>query len=186
MTPEFVAFPKLARLRRNITITEKIDGTNAAIGIGEDGSVWAQSRKRLITPGDDNFGFARWVTEHADELLGLGEGLHFGEWWGSGIGRRYGLDEKRFSLFNTSRWTNAEDRPACCHVVPVLAQHTFSGDVVENAMVALREHGSVAVPGFMRPEGVVVFHHHANVMFKATLEGDEMSKGEALARGLAA
>jgi hypothetical protein len=79
-----------------------------------------RSRSRWITPDDDNFGFAAWVEANRDELLTLGPGRHFGEWWGSGIQRGYGLPkgEKRFSLFNVSRW--GESRPACCHVVPVL------------------------------------------------------------------
>lgn len=103
----FEPFPKLARLNRTIYVTEKLDGTNAAIGIHEDGTIYAQSRKRLIRVGDDNAGFAAWVDENKDQLSAtLGPGLHFGEWWGSGIQRGYGLPkgEKRFSLFNTGRW----------------------------------------------------------------------------------
>jgi hypothetical protein len=115
---EFVPFPKMARLSREIIITEKLDGTNAQVFIGEDGLIRAGSRTRWITPEDDNYGFARWVHNHADELRGLGPGRHFGEWWGQGIQRNYSLTEKRFSLFNVSRW--GEERPACCHVVPVL------------------------------------------------------------------
>ncbi len=118
-----------------MVITEKIDGSNAAIGIVElteteyvEGAfppalfahyqdddrffgLYAQSRSRLITPGKstDNYTFAQWVLEHADSLVrDLGVGLHFGEWWGSGINRGYGLPkgEKRFSLFNTSRYAD--------------------------------------------------------------------------------
>jgi hypothetical protein len=64
--------------------------------------------------------------EHRDDLLTLGPGRHFGEWWGAGIQRRYGLTEKRFSLFNVTRW--GEARPACCHVVPTLYRGPFSDD----------------------------------------------------------
>lgn len=32
-------------------------------------------------------------------------------------------------------------------------------------------------PGFKKPEGVVIFHAQANVMFKKTIEGDEAGKG---------
>ena len=119
--PEFVPFPKIPRLFRPFVVTEKIDGTNASIHVLEDGQVLAASRTRWITPEADNFGFARWVHEHEEELrVGLGIGSHFGEWWGSGIQRGYGLKEKRFSLFNTARWSDPAVRPACCHVVPVL------------------------------------------------------------------
>lgn len=73
---QFVPFPKIPRLKRGCVITEKIDGTNAQVVVGEDGSV---------------LGFARWVAEHAD---GLREP------------RGYGLHERRFSLFNAGRWSS--------------------------------------------------------------------------------
>ena len=57
----------------------------------------------------------------------LGVGQHFGEWWGFGIQRGYGLHERRFSLFNTGRWSDPAVRPACCGVVPVLADGDFTG-----------------------------------------------------------
>lgn len=174
--PEFKPFPKIARLSRDVLITEKIDGTNASVWVGEDGAVMAGSRSNWITPKADNFGFAAWVAENSSELLKLGPGLHFGEWWGAGIQRRYGLSERRFSLFNTTRWGNAADRPACCHVVPVLYSGLFDTAAVEEAIARLRREGSVAAPGFMRPEGVVVFHVAGNVGFKKTLERDEEPK----------
>ena len=97
--PPFVAFDKIPRLRRNVIVSEKIDGTNAIVWIGEDfTTIRAGSRSRWITPEDDNYGFARWVAANRDELLKLGPGYHYGEWWGAGIQRRYGLDHKRFSL----------------------------------------------------------------------------------------
>ena len=92
---EFVEFAKMARLNREVIVTEKIDGTNACVGISEDGRIFAGSRSRWITPQDDNFGFAAWVQAHRDQLLTLGPGRHFGEWWGAGIQRRYGQAEKR-------------------------------------------------------------------------------------------
>jgi hypothetical protein len=169
---DFVGFPKIHRLSRPMIVTEKIDGTNAQIVIDEEGVVRAGSRKRWIVPGDDNFGFARWVAEHEEELReGLGVGQHFGEWWGQGIQRGYGLTEKRFSLFNVSRW--GEERPACCHVVPVLVEAPFSVDVVNVALETLLAQGSFAAPGFMDPEGVVVFHAASNTLFKKTLHNDE-------------
>lgn len=175
-SPEFSEFPKMARLRREILVTEKIDGTNGQVFVGEDGSVRAGSRSQWIGPDGDNFGFAAWVRDHADELRELGPGRHFGEWWGSGIQRGYGLQkgEKRFSLFNVARW--GDQRPACCHVVPVLYRGLFDTAVVEQALDLLRDGGSRAAPGFMRPEGIVVFHIAGNVGFKQTLEKDEEPK----------
>ncbi len=66
---EFQDFPKMARLTREVIVTEKIDGTNAQVFIAEDGTLLAGSRTRWITPADDNFGFAAWVEAHHAELL---------------------------------------------------------------------------------------------------------------------
>jgi hypothetical protein len=172
---EFESFPKMPRLNREIIITEKIDGTNAQIHITEDGQFLVGSRNKYITPENDNAGFARWAYENKDELMKLGYGRHFGEWWGAGIQRRYGLTEKRFSLFNTSRW-NAENLPACCSVVPVLYSGEFSSGVVDDCLVRLSLSGSAAAPGFMDPEGVVVYMPQAGKLFKVTL-GDDGHKG---------
>lgn len=188
---EFEEFPKIPRLHRTCVVTEKIDGTNAQIIIGDDGSIRAASRTRLITPLNDNHGFAKWVEAHAEELIaGLGPGRHFGEWWGAGIQRRYGIAEKRFSLFNVGRWrasiacveyerhaAKAAPPPACCHVVPVLAVGMFP-ICIDAAMERLRAEGSIAAPGFGNPEGVVVFHEASGALFKRTLEGDEVPKGQ--------
>ena len=190
---EFLPFPKIGRLRRNIVVTEKIDGTNAAVrivplgianpegtpytAIVDDWVVYAQSRSQFITPGKmtDNYGFAAWVEENAPDLINLGEGSHFGEWWGAGIQRKYGQDRKRFSLFNATRW--ATERPACCDVVPVLYGGIWEQAAIENCIATLRESGSVAAPGFMRPEGVIVYHPPTKTLFKQTLEKDEEPKG---------
>lgn len=196
--PEFHEFPKMPRLSRECIITEKLDGTNAQILITEEKLIFAGSRNRWITPADDNFGFAAWCLKNADELIaGLGTGRHFGEWLGSGIQRGYGLKngEKRFSLFNASRWCavgstplrmpSADPRvekvqdiaPACCGVVPVLYRGEFHSDMVTACIEDMRIRGSYAAPGFMRPEGVVCYHIAAGVGFKKTLEKDSEPKG---------
>lgn len=172
---EFVEFPKMPRLSREIVVTEKIDGTNAQVHITEDGRILAGSRTRWITPEADNFGFAAWVEANKADLLTLGPGSHFGEWWGAGIQRRYGLSEKRFSLFNVDRW--GEIRPACCSVVPVLYRGIFCTRKIDDQLDSLMRCGSVAAPGFMKPEGVVVYHIAGRLGFKKTIEKDEVPKG---------
>jgi len=201
---EFQMFPKIARYSREVIVTEKIDGTNACIFIGEDGEFLTGSRTRWITPEADNYGFSKWAHEHKAELLTLGPGRHFGEWWGSGCQRGYGLanGEKRFSLFNVSRWClygqppqqipMADPRivkmqdilPPCVGLVPVLWRGRFDDLDLEAVLADLRENGSRAAPGFMRPEGVVVFHVAGCVGFKKTLENDGEPKSRiANARG---
>lgn len=194
---DFEPFPKIGRLSRNCTITEKIDGTNAqiyitpastpatlAIGafrnaVGEDFLIFAGSRTRWITPEDDNFGFAGWVGRNVEELSKLGPGRHFGEWWGAGIQRKYGLTEKRFSLFNVHRWSDTwgkGNRPACCGVVPTLYEGLFTETAAQITLMDLRHNGSYATKGFMNPEGIVIFHHGVKQYFKKTLEKDEEPK----------
>jgi len=218
-TPElFAEFPKMARFARECIITEKIDGTNGQVFIYDPaenieaiegftsaadatGKVWnimAGSRTRWITPANDNHGFARWAWDNAESLVRLGPGRHFGEWWGSGIQRGYGLTkgEKRFSLFNVQRWclhgqepqriATADPRiekyqdvlPPCCGLVPLLARGNFEGIslMAESCLCSLRDDGSVASPGFMKPEGIVIFHTAGNVGFKRTLEKDDLPK----------
>lgn len=181
-TPDipFVTFPKIARYSREVIVTEKIDGTNAQILISDDGqTLFAGSRSRWITPGKttDNFGFAAWVEANRDELLKLGPGTHYGEWWGSGIQRGYGLKEKRFSLFNVSRWSDPATRPACVGVVPELWRGPMDDLDVKVLIHDLNETGSRAAPGFMKPEGLVVFHAHSGLLLKKTCENDERPKG---------
>ena len=137
----------------------------------------AVSRTKWITPSDDNAGFAKYVLANSDELFKLGEGHHFGEWWGQGIQRNYGLKEKKFSLFNVSRW-NPENLPSCCNVVPILATGSFNdiNQSVNNCIDILREQGSFAAKGFMKPEGIVIYHIAGNVGFKKTLEKDDTPK----------
>lgn len=159
----------------------------------------AGSRTRWIRPkapgekGDpDNYGFAAWVKANASELVKLGPGRHFGEWFGSGINRAYGLvnGDRRFALFNVSRWipaTEASEQGVlnketgeviyCCRVVPTLAVGDFRSAIVTEAITMLAIRGSSAQPGFMSPEGIVIFHCAAQIGFKKTLLNDESPKG---------
>lgn len=195
---EFEEFQKIARLKRECMISEKIDGTNAQIQIvplaldgvdltgdwkrlvvaqNETHAMFAGSRSRYITPTDDNFGFAKWVKANADALWTLGDGRHYGEWWGLGIQRGYGQTEKRFSLFNAWRWNDGNpSRPLCVGVVPNLYSGPFSTDVTTAQLHRLSVTGSVAAPGFLKPEGIVIYLSAARTYFKQTLEKDDEPK----------
>lgn len=192
MSVLFKEYPKTARLNREIVVTEKIDGTNAGIQIvpdfesddlpgyelaRKDGfALFAQSRSKLIKPGEDNHGFAGWVQGNADALFALGPGTHFGEWWGAGINKRYPGAPKKFSLFNTARWSDPATRPAIVDVVPVLYQGPFAEAAIVWELGLLRSNGSRVWPG-AKAEGVCVFHTAANIVFKVTCEKDETWKG---------
>lgn len=145
----------------------------------DDRQVFAGSRNRWITTDNDNMGFAKWVKANEATLRQLGPGIHYGEWWGPGIQKRYGEAVKgqprRFSLFNVHRW--GETRPACCDVVPTLYIGPFSEAAIHATLETLRLNGSVAAPGCMNPEGIIVFHSASSQLYKVTLENDESPKG---------
>ncbi len=189
----FEKFRSISRLNKEVIVTEKIDGTNAQVHIVDEEEafvlsdetvpyliarnkdrglfMFAGSRQRYITPDKDNFGFAQWVEDNADELFKFGPGRHYGEWWGQGIQRTYDLDEKRFSMFNP-KWM--DQGPSCVHTVPVLeGLLTIDAEAIEGAMRGLKIAGSVAAPGFKNPEGVVVYHTASNTLYKQTFDFDE-------------
>lgn len=152
--PEFKGFHKISRYSRECIITEKIDGTNGLIYIDENNNIYAGSKNRWLwgsTQSEihtDNNGFAKWVKENQEELLKLGKGYHYGEFWGKGIQRNYGLKEKRFSLFNVNKWSDENVRPKCCHVVSIIYNNTiFTTENIEKALNYLKEVGSLAVAG---------------------------------------
>lgn len=215
---KFESFNKIPRLSRDITITEKLDGTNAQVFIydsnddilwpnqdidtivtkqfiqdyalyGKEGIyIFAGSRNRWLTIHKDNYGFANWVQKNAEDLLNLGVGRHYGEWYGKGIQRGYGLNEKRFALFNVGKWANRNEVwevfdprnecPDCCEVVPVLYQGIFDTQQIFEAITMLKWKGSRAVPNFMDPEGIVIYHSASGKMFKKTILNDEKPKGQ--------
>lgn len=204
---EFVAWPTTSRLFRDVVVTEKIDGTNSAIHISAAGDVmpegsksvhvdgrWyvvsTQSRKRIITPGKttDNYGFAGWVYDHAAELVRLlGEGVHFGEWWGQGIQRRYDMQEKVFSLFNTERYEHLNHDDGAVfggsriNTVPILYAGVFSEIAIRECLMDLKEFGSAAAPGFKNPEGICIYHTQTRGVMKVTLDNQDAGKWEAVA-----
>lgn len=192
---EFQGMPKIGRWNRETIVSEKIDGTSGLVFIPDllsdienepeffGAPFLVGSRNRWITPSLDNHGFARWCEEHKDDLLTLGPGKHFGEWFGAGIQRGYGLKDKRFSLFNVLRW--GEDRdlkkyplppPSCCSVVPLLWRGPIRELNVDFLCQVLRDRGSYAVEGYMNPEGIVIFHTATGTLAKVTLENDDTPK----------
>jgi hypothetical protein len=230
---EFEAWPKTERLSNiTITVTEKINGSNAAVIIkpitqeeydqeqltwkvddfdpssgarlvphhwltmvaGADDQnhfvVGAQSRKRLIWPGNDNFAFAGWVNANAKKLVDLlGPGRHFGEWWGQGIQGGHGMDRKVFSLFNQHRWSGvAEHRADWIDIasemnmtwVPLLYSGKFNHEVIPHTLNLLRENGSFAAAAYgvngFKAEGVVINFPYLDVRLKAFVENDELPK----------
>lgn len=181
---EFKTFPKIERLdKQTMTITQKIHGSNGCIIIYEyldqfrddvekKIGIIVQSRNRVITPDDDNFGFAKYVDENAAEIIEkLGVGVHFGEWAGPGINSSEGLKEKAFVLFNHWEFNEYRPLPHRMMVVPVLYSGPIDNLMVKESMDDLKLNGSKLVQGFMKVEGVVV--QIGNTRYKKTFEVEE-------------
>lgn len=178
---EFKEWPKIPRgLNEQMTITEKIDGTNACIIVKETDSTefnpsrlivaGVQSRTRLITPEDDNYGFATWVYAHHDELADkLGPGYHYGEWAGPGIQKNpHNLERKTLFLFNSERWRDGrQQRPEGVECVPVLFEGPASRESIEATMAGLW--ANAKEKGY-HPEGVVIWYHKTRRYEKVTFE----------------
>lgn len=202
--PEFKPFQSIPRYSRDIIITEKIDGTNGQILITPEGDMFVGSRSRWLneTREGDNYGFYKWCMDNKDELMKMGPGRYIGEWWGLGIQRGYGVSEKRFSIFPGFP---VKEMPACISMVPILYEgsmmiserHPFwiewqeslkglklendeiikmGKEAIPNVMHKLKIMGSIAAPGWMKPEGIVVFHKSSKQLFKKTFDNDDKGK----------
>jgi len=93
-----------------------VHNSNAGIGHTENDGIWAQSRSNIITPENDNMGFARYVEDNKQAFLELVEHVRyvnhkinpndtvivFGEWAGKGIQKGVAISqiEKSFFIFD--------------------------------------------------------------------------------------
>jgi hypothetical protein len=85
----------------------KLHGTNAAIHICGDGTILAQSRTAIISPQNDNCGFARWVMSQEDKWQNIKSNtsmdiIVFGEWVGPGVQKGVAVNSipnKIFAVF---------------------------------------------------------------------------------------
>lgn len=87
----------------------KLHGTNAGVQVHPDRTIVAQSRTNVLTPKDDNMGFAKWVA--TDEIQEFFKGFSkmipqgcvvYGEWCGPGVQKGTAVNqipEKVFAIF---------------------------------------------------------------------------------------
>ena len=194
---KFEPFPKIGRMSASCTITEKVDGTNASILFDDSGMILVGSRKREIFPegwivdvdnkvvkGTDNYGFANWAYSNKEALFEfLGPGRHYGEWAGLGIQRGYGMDTRRFFLFNTKRFGPGRQeipqhlRDIGLDVVPTIYEGPFDSDIVDDIMHQLRDHWSY-IDHYHDPEGIIVYLHGLRQYSKETYEYNKGKWGD--------
>jgi hypothetical protein len=83
------------------------------------------------------------------------------------------MGKKIFSLFNVGRWDGDNPAPECCGVVPILYSGAFSQDTIDDIMWKLQEDGSSAAPGYMKPEGIIIYLPKVRQLFKRTFEYEQ-------------
>lgn len=136
------------------------------------------------------------MQDNKEELVDLlGEGYHYGEWWGQGIQRRYDMDRKVFSLFNVNRWgelCNHDPDESICDVVPfkifelqellptwnksnqfmTYNDNAFFDDIIDEASLYFLKKSRAAEKygkNFTNPEGFMIFHDRLNSYFKVPI-----------------
>lgn len=132
----------------NFEGTIKLHGTNSSVVLGSDGEMWCQSRSNIITPQDDNAGFAMFVEQHKDEFTNL---MHrsiiecgfttedlviFGEWCGGNVQKGVAVCElpKMFVIFGI----------AIAHDVETKYKTYFTREEVQNVCSSVsKPEGSV-------------------------------------------
>jgi len=107
----------------HFTGTVKIHGTNSSVCFDvNERRYWVQSRKKVITPLNDNNGFAAFVEKNkyvfSDVIndiiqkynIKTGIVTIYGEWFGKGIQSNIGVNqlEKTFAIFAV-KWTKSEE-----------------------------------------------------------------------------
>ncbi len=196
--PEFHKYFKIPRIENEtFTISEKIDGSNGLIYVhharfddvkkGVDRSyILAGSRSKwLIDDGSktwDNHGFGSWVEENEEDLYSLDEGYHYGEWYGKGINRGYGLLDKRFMLFNYGRYAEKLrladsgllfNMPTKVQVETVF-HHNVKFEQLFQIIAEVRYHlthdGSKHVQGYIKPEGLIVRSELSGKLWKVIID----------------
>jgi hypothetical protein len=178
--PAFEPWPEIEQLGRCwITITQKIHGTNAQVLIQQNEEtghydVFCGSRNRWLSLENDNYEFAKFVSEHQTEFIEkLGCGRWYGEWAGPGIGSAEGLGEKTLFLFDVFKVPPGRPLPPRVRPVPLLYSGAFDQAIIERTFDELKAGGSRAVEGFMRPEGIVVHIVGPNVRYKKVFKKEE-------------
>ena len=204
-TANYNSFPSIERLE-NIycIISEKIDGTNGLIEINET-NVRFGSRNRYISFSDDNAGFANFFRHYEAKLEDVakdvitkelelnGETLTscnesyplriYGEWFGCGIQRGYGLKDKFFMPFSSFYGEKLIEYQVPNVITPnIMYTGKFSMEVVGTCMQQLKLNGSGVVKDYKQPEGIVIFFPKYNFRLKETFDGakwkDALPKSE--------
>jgi len=177
---KYPSFPSIERIENiRCFINEKIDGTNGMIEITKDALRFG-SRNTYLSSKEDNHGFYKFCKEYitypvSDIII---RRLYpnnpptypvriYGEWFGKGIQRTYGLKARYFMPFNPYH----ADALTYCGVPYIvypaeLYSGKFSVSQLELCMDDLKLRGSKVIEDYMNPEGVVIYFPKYNFSLK--------------------
>lgn len=123
-----------------VNCTEKIHGTYAGV-VYSDSQLYAQSRNKVVTIGDDNAGFALFVEQHKTLLINICTVLKqvynlsdsdiivlSGEWAGGSIQKNSALSgvDKKFLIFPQFRVIHADESTS---TLPISELHLSSDSI---------------------------------------------------------
>ena len=199
--PSFSSIERLENIY--CIISEKIDGTNGLIEIqnkannSNTGSMIVKfgSRNRYISFSDDNAGFANFFRHYEKKFKNMAKEIIassynedsqtdeiptenyplriYGEWFGKGIQRGYGLKDKFFMPFSTFYAEKLIEYQVPNIVKPnIMYTGKFSQEIADTCMQTLTN-GSLIIPEFKRPEGIVIHFPKYNFRLKQTFEGSK-------------
>ena len=204
--PSFSSIERLENIY--CVISEKIDGTNGLIEIqnkannSNTGSMIVKfgSRNRYISFSDDNAGFANFFRHYEKKFKNMAKEIIassynedsqtdeiptenyplriYGEWFGKGIQRGYGLDDKYFMPFS-SFYAEHMIKAGIPNIMMPNIMYTgkFSLEVVDNCMNCLTS-GSFhnLITNYDNPEGIVIYFPKYNFRLKQTFEGSKWER----------
>jgi len=174
---EFVKWRSIKRPEKNtIIITEKMDGTNGCIIIKDGIIIGVQSRTKLLSIDDDNYGFFAWCAEHAAHIIDvLGDGRHYGEFCGPGINKnRHDLGQRAFFIFNTFVYPTIPES-AYIKKIDLIYTGKYSDLEIRKASFYINLRGMRF--GYC-PEGFVVFYEAFGGYIKHITRSTDMRKNK--------
>jgi hypothetical protein len=124
----------------------KAHGTNASVAceFPKYNEFWAQSRERILTIDDDNYGWAKYAQQHKETFINLlTSAAHhkvdynlthysiFGEWCGQGVQKGVGISNvpKMFIIFGIVAWSagkNEDEDVQRVYFTPTEFKHTIA------------------------------------------------------------
>lgn len=152
---------------RNVKLvgTVKIHGTNGSVVVSRDGTIYAQSKNRVLSIDSDNHGFAQFVSSYHPLFLNLpliydvfketpdmSHIVIYGEWCGGNIQKGVGVTgmPKSFVVFGCVGIVNGERRAITRNVFradPV--NRTYNVEEFGEFEVTVNKHSSDEINGLM-------------------------------------